>query len=72
MKIVLDIDNDSIMAFAALANIKGKAKERLMEFICKHDEINVDTSILGEESEAQMNLLGASIIITHFARHEND
>ena len=72
MKVIMNIDNDSIVAFAALAGIKGKDKETLKQLLSNKEQVEVDTSILGEEAEAQMNLLGTSLVLVAMGKDENN
>lgn len=72
MKIIMNIDNDSIVAFAVLIGIKGKDRETLKQFLSNKEEVEVDTSILGEEAEAQMNLLGTSLVLAAIGKDENN
>lgn len=72
MKVIMNIDNDSIVAFAVLIGIKGKDRETLKQFLSNKEEVEVDTSILGEEAEAQMNLLGTSLVLAAIGKDENN
>lgn len=72
MKVIMNIDNDCIVAFATLAGIMKKEREGLEQFLSTKEEVEVDTSILGKEAVTQMNMLGTSLVLIAMGKNENN
>lgn len=73
MKVILEVDNDNILALATLC---GKYhKDEIKKFISENDSIEIDTNMFGkdkEEAVQSLNLLTAGLVIGQIetSRHE--
>lgn len=64
MKVIINIDNDIIMAYSALMGIKGGDKEKVKTFLAENESVEVEPSDLGKgESEQAINLTCVSLVL---------
>lgn len=59
MKVIINIDNDQIIALAALVGVKKEDKEDIKKYIAEHDEVTVEESLFGDDSEEVVLALAA-------------
>lgn len=76
MKVIIEVDNDSILAIATLCGSKCH-KEEVKRFISENDSIEIDTKMFGkdeEEAVKSLNFLTASLVIGQIetSYHENN
>lgn len=67
MKLILNIDNDSILGLVSLLG-KHNEKEAVKEYFANNAEIEVNPSILGDEGSMQLNMLGAALILAEISK----
>lgn len=71
MKVILDIDNDWVVAFAALMGLKENHIQKVKDFLAEKDYIEVGVNDLGEDSVQQMKMLGVSLVLAKIGQHES-
>lgn len=71
MKVILDIDNDWVVAFATLTGLNSKQTEKVKQFLSEKDFIEVGMSDLGEDSVQSMKMLGASLVLAKIGNYES-
>jgi hypothetical protein len=71
MKVILDIDNDWVVAFATLTGLNSKQTEEVKQFLSEKDFIEVGMSDLSEDSVQGMKLLGASLVLAKIGNYES-
>ena len=72
MKVILDIDNDWVVAFATLTGLKENHIQKIKDFLVEQESIEVGVNDLGEDSVQQMKMLGASLVLAKIGQHENN
>ena len=71
MKVILDIDNDWVVAFATLTGLKENHIQKIKDFLVEQESIEVGVNALGEDSVQQMKMLGVSLVLAKIGQHEN-
>jgi hypothetical protein len=71
MKVILDIDNDWVVAFATITGLNSKQTEEVKQFLSEKDFIEVGMSDLGEDSVQSMKMLGASLVLAKIGNYES-
>lgn len=71
MKVILDIDNDWVVAFATLTGLKENYIQKVKDYLAEKDYIEVGMNDLGEDAVQHMKILGASLVIAKICQHEN-
>ena len=72
MKVILDIDNDWVVAFATLTGLKENHIQKIKDFLVEQESIEVGVNDLGEDSVQEMKMLGASLVLAKIGQHENN
>ena len=72
MKVILDIDNDWVVAFATLTGLKENDIQKVKDFLVEKDYIEVGMNDLGEDSVQHMKMLGASLVLAKIGQNENN
>lgn len=71
MKVILDIDNDWVVAFATFTGLKENHIQKIKDFLVEQESIEVGVNDLGEDSAQQMKMLGASLVLAKIGQHES-
>ena len=71
MKVILDIDNDWVVAFATFTGFKENHIQKIKDFLVEQESIEVGVNDLGEDSVQQMKMLGASLVLAKIGQHES-
>lgn len=71
MKVILDIDNDWVVAFATLTGLNAEQTKIVKQFLSEKDFIEVGMSDLGEDSVQSMKMLGASLVLVKIGNYES-
>lgn len=71
MKVILDIDNDWVVAFATLTGLKENNVQKVKQFLFEQDSIEVGINVLGEDSVQHMKMLGASLVLAKIGQYES-
>lgn len=72
MKVILDIDNDWVVAFATLTGLKENHIQKIKDYLAEKDYIEVGVNDLGEDFVQQMKMLGVSLVLAKIGQHENN
>lgn len=71
MKVILEIDNDWVVAFATLTGLNDEQTKKVKQFLSEKDSIEVGISDLGSDSEQSMKMLGASLVLAKIGKYES-
>ena len=71
MKVILEIDNDWVVAFATLTGLNDEQTKKVKQFLSEKDSIEVGISDLGSDSEQSMKMLGASLVLVKIGNYES-
>lgn len=71
MKVILEIDNDWVVAFATLTGLNDEQTKIVKQFLSEKDSIEVGISDLGSDSEQSMKMLGASLVLAKIGNYES-
>lgn len=71
MKVILEIDNDWVVAFAILTGLNDEQTKKVKQFLSEKDYIEVGMSDLGSDSEQNMKMLGASLVLAKIGNYES-
>lgn len=67
MKVIINIDNDTIIAYTSIMGIKGEAKEQIKTFLAENESVKVNPSDMGDyESEQGINLTCVALVLSKF------
>lgn len=67
MKVIINIDNDTIIAYTSLMGIKGQDKERLKTFLAENESLKVEPSDMDDnEAEQGVNLTCVALVLSKF------
>lgn len=67
MKVIINIDNDAIIAYISLMGIKGESKEQIKTFLSENESVEVDPSDIGDyEAEQGVNLTCVALVLSKF------
>ena len=67
MKVIINIDNDVILAYMALLGAKGEDKEKIKTFLAENESVEVEPSDMGNnEAEQGINLTCVGLILSKF------
>ena len=67
MKVIINIDNDVILAYTALMGAKGEDKEQIKTFLAENESVEVEPSDMGNnEAEHGINLICVALILSKF------
>lgn len=72
MKVIIDIDGDQIVAIAALAGVKKQDKEDIKNYVQKHEELTIDTSLFGEDDSQEVLLALSAIAFAQIGKNIAD
>lgn len=72
MKVIIDIDGDQIVAIAALAGVKKQDKEDIKNYVQKHEELTIDTSLFGEDDSKEVLLALSAIAFAQIGKNIAD
>lgn len=72
MKVIIDIDGDQIVAIAALTGVKKQDKEDIKNYVQKHEELTIDTSLFGEDDSQEVLLALSAIAFAQIGKNIAD
>lgn len=72
MKVIINIDNDQIIALAALAGVKKEDKEEIKKYIAEHDEVTVEESLFGDEDSQEVVIAIGAIAFAQIGKNIAD
>lgn len=72
MKVIINIDNDQIIALAALAGVKKEDKEDIKKYIVEHDEVTVEESLFGDEDSQEVVIAIGAIAFAQIGKNIAD
>lgn len=65
MKVIINIDNDAIIAYTSLMGIKGQDKENIKTFLAENESVEVEPSdIDNNETEQGINLICVALVLS--------
>lgn len=65
MKVIINIDNDIIIAYTSLMGIKGQDKEKIKTFLAENESVEVEPSDMGDyEAEQGVNLTCVAFVLS--------
>lgn len=73
MKVVINIDNDTIVAYTSLMGIKGEGKEKIKAYLAENESVEVEPSDIGDnEAEQGINLTCVALVLSKMKDNENN
>lgn len=73
MKVVINIDNDTIVAYTSLMGIKGEEKEKIKAFLAENEQVEVEPSDFEDnEAEQGINLTCVALVLSKMKDNENN
>lgn len=67
MKVIINIDNDTIIAYTSVMGIKGQDKEKIKTFLAENESVEVEPSDMDDnEAEQGVNLTCVALVLSKF------
>ena len=65
MKVIINIDNDIIIACSSLIGIKGQDKEKIKTFLAENESVEVEPSDMdNDQAEQGVNLICVALVLS--------